>query len=165
MSITVSGSKARAYVFEERTMIAVTGATGHTGGATAEALLKHNEAVRVIVRDAAKGEPWKGRGADVAVASLDDIAALTRALTGSRAAFLLLPPAYGAPDLLGAQRVVADAIAAAVKRSDVGHIVFLSSIGAQQSSGTGPIRALNYAEQQLRLSGKPLTLLRASYFI
>ena len=63
-------------------MIAVAGATGHTGKAVADALLQLDRPVRVIVRDAAKGESWKARGAEVAVASLGDADALARALRG-----------------------------------------------------------------------------------
>jgi uncharacterized protein YbjT (DUF2867 family) len=141
-------------------MFAVAGVTGHTGRATAEGLLQHGERVRVIVREPAKGEPWKARGAEVALASLDDAVALTRALTGARGAYLLVPPAYGAPDLLGAQRVVTQALAAAVRQSDVGHVVFLSSIGAQHASGVGPVRSLHVSEQAVRATGKPVTVLR-----
>ncbi len=82
-------------------MIAVTGATGHTGKAVTDALLQLGRPVRVIVRDPAKGESWKARGAEVAVASLDDVEALTRALSGADAAYLLVPPASGAPDRAG----------------------------------------------------------------
>src|ERR1051325_5750281 len=38
-------------------MYVVAGVTGHTGGAVAEALLAQGEKVRVIVRDADRGEP------------------------------------------------------------------------------------------------------------
>ena len=146
-------------------MFAVAGVTGHTGRAAAEELLRHGQPVRVIVRETAKGEPWKARGAEVAVASLDDTAALMRALIGVRGAYLLLPPAYSAPDLLAAQRTVAHAIAATVAESAVGHVVFLSSIGGQHSTGVGPIRALHEAERVLRGTGKPVTVLRAAYFV
>jgi uncharacterized protein YbjT (DUF2867 family) len=146
-------------------MIAVAGVTGHTGRAAAEALLRDGEQVRVIVRNTTKGEPWKARGAEVAIASLDDADAVTRALTGARGAYLLVPPAYNASDLLAAQRLVADAIVAAVARSDVPHVVLLSSIGAQHATGVGPIRTLHAAEQRMRATGKPVTLFRASYFI
>jgi uncharacterized protein YbjT (DUF2867 family) len=145
-------------------MFAVAGVSGHTGRAVAEELLQKGQPVRVIVRDAGKGEPWKARGCEVAVASIDDAAALTRALTGARGAYLLIPPAYSAPDLLARQSAVAHAIAQAVAQSQVGHVVFLSSIGAQHDTGVGPVRALHEAERLLRGTGKPVTLLRAPYF-
>lgn len=146
-------------------MFAVAGVTGHTGRSAAESLLRAGEKLRVIVRDAAKGEAWRARGADVSVASLDDAAAVTRALNGTRGAYLLVPPVYDAPDVLAALGATAAAIAQAVADSSVPHVVFLSSIGAQHASGVGPIRALHDAEQRLRAAGKPITILRPPYFI
>src|SRR5215212_10577099 len=58
-----------------------------------------------------------------------------------------------------------DSIAHAVGTSGVGRIVFLSSHGAERESGTGPVRALHYAEAQLTATGVPITMLRAAYFI
>jgi uncharacterized protein YbjT (DUF2867 family) len=73
-------------------MYAIAGVTGHTGSVAAETLLAEGKPVRVIVRDAAKGVAWMRKGAEVAVASLDDVPALTAALTGVAGAFVLLPP-------------------------------------------------------------------------
>lgn len=146
-------------------MFAVAGVTGHTGGAAADALLRQGEKVRVIVRDARKGEAWRARGAEVAVASLDDAAALANALNGASGAYLLLPPPYTAQDVLGALGATATAIATAVANSDVPHVVFLSSIGAQHPTGVGPIRALHDAEQRLRATRKAVTILRPPYFL
>src|SRR5580704_14590954 len=76
----------------EDAMFAVAGVSGHTGRVVAETLLGQNKPVRVIVRDAAKGEDWKKRGAEVGLADLDDADALTQALRGASGAYLLLPP-------------------------------------------------------------------------
>jgi NAD(P)H dehydrogenase (quinone) len=146
-------------------MIAVAGVSGHTGHVVADTLLKLGAPVRVIVRDERKGAEWKTRGAEVAIASLGDATALTRALSGATAAYLLIPPIYDAADLLGAQAVTRDAIIRAITESRVGHVVFLSSIGAHESSGTGPVRTLHHAEQALRKLSTPVTILRAPYFL
>ena len=146
-------------------MFAVAGVTGHTGSAAAQHLLGHGRPVRVIVRQRAQGESWAARGADVAVASLDEAKGLAAALSGAEAAYLLLPPKYADPDVLAAQARTADAIAEAVRTSGVGRVVFLSSQGAHRESGTGPVRALHYAEAQLTGTGVPVTILRAPYFL
>lgn len=146
-------------------MFVVTGVTGHTGKVVAETLLAQGEQVRVVVRDAKQGEPWKARGADVAVASLNDAAAVTQALTGARGAYLLIPPRYDAPDMLVAQRPVVEALTQAVRASSVPHVVLLSSLGAEHSDGTGPIRILHAAERMLGAAAKNITFLRAAYFI
>ena len=146
-------------------MFVIAGASGHTGGAAVEALLAQGRKVRVVVRDEAKGAAWRSRGAEVAVADLADAAALSAALAGAQAAYVLVPPQYGAADLIAAQRPIADALGAAVSRSGIPHVVLLSSIGAQLAEGNGPIRSLHYAESVLRRAAKGLTLLRAAYFL
>lgn len=146
-------------------MYAIAGVSGHTGAIVAEELLRRGLPVRVIVRSAAKGEAWKSRGADVAIASLDDADALARALTGSEGAYLLLPPDAASTDFVARGREVGEAFAAAIRTSGVKHVVMLSSIGAQHDSGTGPIRALHEIEEPLKSSGAAVTLLRPTYFV
>ena len=80
-------------------MFAVAGVSGHTGKVVAETLLARSKPVRVIVRDAPKGEEWKKRGAEVAVADLGDADALTKALRGATGAYLLLPPMMSSTDV------------------------------------------------------------------
>src|SRR6185369_16980498 len=130
-------------------MFAIAGVSGHTGRAAAEALLGNRQPLRVIVRDAKQGEPWKARGAEVAVASLGDAAQLTPALAGVQGAYLLLPPQYGAEDLLAVQRAIVEAMSQAVRKSGVAHVVMLSSVGAELAEGTGPVRSLHHAEAAL----------------
>jgi uncharacterized protein YbjT (DUF2867 family) len=145
-------------------MFVVTGATGHTGSATAEALLARGKKVRVVVRDAARAAGWKARGAEVIVASLDDAAALTEALRGAEGAFLMVPPEYGSNDYLGSRRPIVDAFARALEAARPKRTVFLSSIGAQRDAGTGPILSLHYGEERLAKSPARVTFLRAAYF-
>ena len=145
-------------------MYAIAGVTGHTGSVVADTLLAQGKPVRVIVRDAAKGESWKAKGAEVAIADLADRAALTKALTGASGAYLLLPPDVTTKTPLEANAARTATFVAAVKDSKIPHVVFLSSVGAQHASGTGPIRALHHAEQQLATTGAALTFVRAAYF-
>ncbi len=146
-------------------MYVVAGVTGHTGKAVAEALLAKGAPLRVIVRSEEKGAAWKKRGAEVAVSSLEDAGALNRTLAGASGAYLLLPPNYTADDFLDAMRQTADALGWAARASNIAHVVFLSSVGAQLPSGTGPIQALRYAESALGPAARNLTLLRPSYFM
>jgi uncharacterized protein YbjT (DUF2867 family) len=146
-------------------MYAIAGVSGNTGSVVAEELLRRGEKIRVIVRNEEKGAPWREKGAEVAVASMDDADALTRALTGVEGAYLLLPPDMGSDDMIARGRAFGDAFAQAVRAAGVKHVVFLSSIGAQHATGTGPIRALHEIETRLRGTGAALTLLRPPYFI
>jgi len=147
-------------------MYVIAGVSGNTGSVAASTLLADKQPVRVIVRDAAKGEPWKAKGAEVAVASLEDRAALTRALTGAKGAYLLLPPpGWGATGIAADRARYAESIVGAVRDARPGHVVLLSSIGAHLASGTGPIQYLHPIEHGLRESGVPSTFLRAGAFI
>jgi len=147
-------------------MYVIAGVSGNTGSVVADTLLAARQPVRVIVRDAAKGEPWKARGAEVAVASLDDRAALARALTGAAGAYLLLPPnGWTETDLPGTRSRLAAAILGAVADARPGHVVLLSSIGAELPSGTGPIQYVHPLERGLREARIPSTFLRAGFFM
>lgn len=146
-------------------MFVVAGVTGNTGSVVAATLLEKKQPVRVIVRSQEKGAPWKAKGADVAVASLDDAKALAKAFAGASGAYLLVPPNYPAPSYLEDRQKIADALATAVKDSGLSHVVFLSSIGAHLPDGTGPIRVVRYGEQKIGAVAKNLTVLRPPYFM
>jgi uncharacterized protein YbjT (DUF2867 family) len=147
-------------------MFVIAGVSGHTGSVVANTLLAAGEPVRVIVRDAAKGAAWKSKGAEVAVASLDDRTALAQALKGAEGAYLLIPPsAWNATGIAEERARYAAAIVGAVNDAKPGHVVLLSSTGAQHASGTGPIKYIKPIEDGLRASGVPATFLRASAFM
>lgn len=142
----------------------VAGVSGNTGKVVASTLLAAGKKVRVLVRDAAKAQPWKDQGAEVAVAELSDANAVAAALRGAEGAYLLSPPAFGVPDVLAHGRAVVDAVANALEQSPVPHVAWLSSVGAQHETGTGPIRTAHYAETRLSKLKTPVTFVRASYF-
>jgi uncharacterized protein YbjT (DUF2867 family) len=146
-------------------MYAVAGVTGKTGSVVADELLRRGKKVRVIVRSADKGAPWAAKGAEVAVASLDDADALTRALEGVEGAYLLSPPDASSNDMIARGRQLGDAFAAAIRNSGVKNVVFLSSVGAQHDSGNGPIASLHEIENRLRPLGINVTFLRPAYFL
>lgn len=146
-------------------MFVVVGATGNTGSVVAETLVSRKQPVRIVVRSADKGAAWKAKGAEIAVASLDDVSALTKAFEGAKGVYLLLPPNYGAAAGLADQRARMDRVTEAVKKSGISHVVFLSSVGGHIAEGTGPIKAARYGEQILGKSVSNLTVLRPGYFM
>lgn len=146
-------------------MFVVVGATGNTGASVAETLLGNKQAVRVVVRSTEKGTGWKAKGAEAAVASLDDVSALTKAFEGAKGIYVLVPPNYGAEAWLTDQRARMDRAAEAVQKSGAEHVVFLSSVGGHMAGGTGPIRAASYGEHALEAVVKHITILRPSYFM
>ena len=60
-------------------MYVIAGVSGRTGAVVADTLLSQGKQVRVIVRNAEKGAAWQKKGAEVAVAELGDVAAMTKA--------------------------------------------------------------------------------------
>jgi uncharacterized protein YbjT (DUF2867 family) len=145
-------------------MYVITGVTGNTGSVAAQTLLDQGKAVRVVVRSEDKGRAWAERGAEVAVAALEDADALARAFRGAEGAYVLSPPDPQAVDLIGDRKRMFQAVSRAIGASKLPHVVLLSSIGAQRASGTGPIALLHDAESQLS-SATALTSIRAGSFL
>lgn len=146
-------------------MYAITGITGHVGGATAGALASAGEPVRAVLRDPARltgTTALQGVPAEVMVADYTDPTALTTALTGCRGVFVMLPTLASGSD--AEHRDLAGTIANAVATSGVPYVVALSSLGAQHSDGTGPIRWLHHLEQQLAGTGAVVTVIRSPHF-
>jgi hypothetical protein len=113
----------------------VTGATGNTGSVVADTLLQQGKPVTVFLRDNAKSDEWKSKGAQVAVADLADPAAFAAALQGAEAAYIMVPPLYGTNTFLADMAKLADAMARGIKQSGIPYIVMLSSVGAQHPEG------------------------------
>ena len=60
-------------------MYTIMGITGRVGGSIAENLLAQGEQIRAIVRDPEKAARWRDRGAEIAVADVEDPNALASA--------------------------------------------------------------------------------------
>jgi uncharacterized protein YbjT (DUF2867 family) len=143
----------------------VLGSSGNTGKGVAETLLSQNKKVRVVVRDIAKGQAWKDAGADVSIADVEDGAALERAFTDAEGAYVLLPPNFSSTQVRVDNNRRTSTIAAAIDAAGVPHVVFLSSIGAQQADGTGPVLGLRDAEATFIRSRAAATFIRAAVLV
>ena len=143
-------------------MLTIAGVMGRVGRGVAEALLARGTPVRVVLRSTRGQDIWRNRGADVAIADLQDEVALTRALQGSDGVFALLPEDLSAADFHGHRRRMAESLAASVRAARVPHVVFLSSVAAAVPAG--PARDLRHAEELLSKTGCRLTVLRAAFF-
>jgi NAD(P)H dehydrogenase (quinone) len=143
----------------------VLGVTGQVGGATARALLDRGHAVRAVTRTAVAAACWQALGADVALADLGDRQALASAFADVNGVFVMTPPYTEAPDLFAAHNIAIENLCAAVTAVDVPHLVLLSSIGAQHSSGLGAIKKNRDLEQALNALSVPTVALRAGWFM
>ena len=74
-------------------MYVILGASGNTGSIIADSLLSKGKMARVVGRDAGRLQRFVRKGAEAFTANVSDAAALTKAFSGVRAAYLMLPPA------------------------------------------------------------------------
>ncbi|MFZ0583551.1 MAG: NmrA family NAD(P)-binding protein [Candidatus Acidiferrales bacterium] len=140
----------------------ILGATGNTGSIIADFLLSKGRKVRVVGRDAERLRRFVRQGAEAFTADMSDSIALTKAFSGARAAYLVLPPITTRED----QERQSDAFAKAAKESGLRFALYLSSYGAHVPEGTGPVTGLHSAEQKLNAIGDLNALnLRAAYFM
>jgi uncharacterized protein YbjT (DUF2867 family) len=147
-------------------MYVVLGASGNTGHIVANSLLAKGKKVRVLGRNATHLQPFAAQGAEVFIGDLTDISALNKAFQKADSAYVMIPSNPASRDPLGHQERVTDNIAAAVKSAGIKNVVVLSSIGADKSSGTGPVIALHNFEQKLdRITSANVLFLRAAYFM
>src|SRR6267378_2193739 len=143
-------------------MYVILGASGNTGSIIANFLLSKGEKVRVVGREVGRLQRFARKGAEAFTADLSDAAALTKAFSGARAAYLMLPPLNSREE----QERQSDAISKAVKESGLRYAVHLSSYGAHVSEGTGPVTGLHSSEQKLNaIGGLNVLHLRAAYFM
>jgi uncharacterized protein YbjT (DUF2867 family) len=147
-------------------MYAIIGASGNTGSVIAGKLLAQGEKVRVIGRDAKRLERLVRKGADAFVANVGDAASLTKAFSGAKAVYLMIPPNPAIPNVREDQERVSDALVAAVRTAGVEYAVVLSSIGADKPDKTGPVVGLHNLEQKLNgVASLKAVYLRAGYFM
>jgi uncharacterized protein YbjT (DUF2867 family) len=146
-------------------MYAIVGITGRVGSAIAENLLAQGEQIRAIVRNPEKAARWKDRGAEIAVADVDDPTALASAFEGTDGVFLMVPPNFapvaGFPETRKTLASYHEALAKALPRK----AVYLSSIGAEQTSGLGLITSSHLLEQTFVDLPIAHAFLRAGWFM
>jgi NAD(P)H dehydrogenase (quinone) len=146
-------------------MYAIMGITGQVGSAVAEDLFAQGKQIRAIVRSAEMAASWKDRGAEIAVADYDDPNALASAFEGADGVFLMLPPNNApAPGFPHTHKTLAS-YHAALSKVLPKKAVYLSSIGAEQSSGLGIITSLHLMEQKLGDLPIAHAFLRAGWFM
>jgi NAD(P)H dehydrogenase (quinone) len=145
-------------------MFAITAITGKVGGAVADTLLKAGRPVRAIVRDEAKGSPWRARGCEIVVADIADVGRLADALRGAEGAFILLPPVFDPDPEMHGVRVHIAAIRQALIEAAPPKAVVLSTIGAD-SPKPNLLNALRLFEEALAGLKTPITFLRAAWFM
>ena len=109
----------------KRLVVVVTGATGKQGGAVVKSLLERSHEVRAVTRspDSAKARELEKAGVTLVRASLEDTAALTKALKGATSLFAMTTPFEGGTQAERRQGIsAADAAKAAGLRLHLGRL-------------------------------------------
>ncbi|RYZ17722.1 MAG: NAD-dependent dehydratase, partial [Chitinophagaceae bacterium] len=142
------------------------GASGNVTRPLAENLLAAGHEVTVIGRNAEHLKPLTDRGARAATGSVEDVAFLTETFRGADAIYTMVPPNFGVQgDWKHWIAAVGKGYVDAIKASGVRYVVNLSSIGADQPEGCGPVTGLYHVEQFFNaLDDVNVLHLRAGYF-
>jgi uncharacterized protein YbjT (DUF2867 family) len=143
--------------------VVVTGATGQQGGAVVKSLLERGHTVRAVTRSTESAKARELANADVTLlrASLEDTAALTKALEGATSLFAMTTPMEGGPQAETRQGISA---ADAAKAAGV-HLVFTSVGSANRHTGVPHFDSKYQVEEHIAKIGVRATVLAPVYFM
>ena len=142
--------------------VVVTGSTGKQGGAVARGLLARGHMVRAVTRDpnSSQARSLANAGATLVAASLEDTAAITKALEGATSLFAMTIPSGGAD----AETRQGFAAAEAAKAAGV-HLVFTSVGSANRETGIPHFDSKYEVEKHIAKLGVRATILAPVYFM
>ncbi len=146
----------------KKLVVVVVGATGRQGGAVAKILLERGHEVRAVTRtaDSVKAKELASAGATIVQTSLEDTAALTKALAGATSLFAVTTP-FGGTEAETRQGVSA---ADAAKAAGV-HLVFNSVGSANRKTGIPHFESKYAIEEHIARIGVRATILAPVYFM
>jgi uncharacterized protein YbjT (DUF2867 family) len=147
----------------QKLTVVVTGSTGKQGGAVARGLLERGHKVRALTRDpnSKQAKLLANAGASLVAASLEDTAAITKALEGATSLFAMTTPFGGGTDAETRQGIAA---ADAAKAAGV-HLVFTSVGSANRQTGVPHFDSKFEVEKHIAKVGVRSTILAPVAFM
>jgi uncharacterized protein YbjT (DUF2867 family) len=147
----------------QKLVVVVTGGTGKQGGAVVKRLLERGHEVRAVTRrtDSAKARELANAGATLVRASLEDTAALAKALEGATSLFAMTTPFEGGTHAETRQGMSA---ADAARAAGV-HLVFSSVGSANRQTGVPHFDSKYVIEEHIARIGVRATVLAPVYFM
>jgi uncharacterized protein YbjT (DUF2867 family) len=143
----------------------LTGSIGNITQPVAQQLIEAGHQVTIISSQAEKAAQIEELGATPAIGQVADIAFLTEAFQAADAVYTMVPPKYDAVDIIEYHHSIGRGYAAAIRQAGVKKVVNLSSWGADNPAGCGPVTGLYFVEQELNtLQGVDVIHLRPGYF-
>jgi NADH dehydrogenase len=145
-------------------MILVTGANGFVGRNLVKLLRQDNIAVRALVRNVAKAARLRDLGAELAEGDISNLSSLETALQGCKKVIHLVGIIQEAPGVTfkgvhvdGTRNLLETA-----KKAGVRHFIYQSALGTRPNAKSRYHRTKWEAEELVRASGVPFTILRPS---
>ncbi|NEK20404.1 NAD(P)H-binding protein [Rhizobium leguminosarum] len=138
-------------------MFAIVGAAGKVGYSTSLALRKAGVPVRAILRDESKAGPLSEIGCDIALADLQDPAALGWAVANADAVQVILPPGG-----VGEMRRSIESLAEALEQARPNRVLAISDYGAHVREDIGMPTMFRIFEERLRQLEMPKVFLRSA---
>lgn len=145
-------------------IIAVTGATGQQGNATARHLLRAGWRVRALTRDPSRktAKELAAAGAEIVVADLDDRQSLERAFEGAHGVFGV-QPMWGAQ--MDRELAQGKAVADAAHGARVAHFVYTSVLYSGSPTGVPHFDSKTALEAHARGLGLTMTIIKPAFFM
>lgn len=148
--------------------IIITGSLGNISKPLAKTLIAKGHQITVIASSNDRKSEIENLGATAAIGSVNDVTFLTQTFTGVDAVYCMIPRANYFDhnlDLDTFTRTIGNTYAAAISKSGVKRVVFLSSIGAHLEENSGIIQRYNEIEAVLnQLSNVSITFMRPTSF-
>jgi uncharacterized protein YbjT (DUF2867 family) len=146
--------------------ILVTTPTGNIGKRMVRELLAPEFSVRVITRDPARLPADVRAQVEVVRGSMEDVAAMQRALDGVEAMFFCVPTeSFQETNVRAHYERFAHVAARAIRAAEPARVVTISAVGKNQARNAGPISALHAMEDILNEAGAAIRHLRCGAFM